>query len=227
MNILAVETSSTVAGAAVWKDGRLVAECYLDHRLTHSEIIMPMVEKALALSETEINAIDCFGVDVGPGSFTGVRIGVCCVNGMAAALKKPVAPVDSLAAVAENLPFFSGLTAVIADARGVQIYGGLFDTAKGVPEYIGERMAGTIDEFLEKLPASKPLLFAGDGAGVHRQRILEAFPQAVFAPAQRCRPRACAVAAAAARLAEAGGIVKEAMPLYLRVPQAQRMRENG
>lgn len=223
MNILAVETSSTVAGAAILADGKLVAECYQDHKLTHSEMIMPMVEQVMRMAQLTCADIDRFAVDVGPGSFTGVRIGVCCVNGMAAAVKKPVAAVDSLLAVAAGLPYFAGSVAVIADARGVQIYGGLFDTSCGMPSYIGERMAGELEEFLDALPIDGPLLFAGDGAAAHRARIAERFPGAKFAPAHLNKPRASSLAMAAVQAETA----KEAMPVYLRKPQAQRMREQN
>jgi len=223
MNILAVETSSTVAGAAVLADGKLVAECYQDHKLTHSEMIMPMVQQVLNMAQLTCADMDVFAVDVGPGSFTGVRIGVCCVNGMAAAVKKPVAAVDSLTAVAASLPYFDGTVAVIADARGVQIYGGLFDTSSGIPVYITGRMAGELEEFLDSLPADEALLFAGDGAAVHKARIAERFPNARFAPAHLSKPRASSVAVAA----QSAETAKEAMPVYLRKPQAQRMREQN
>ena len=99
IRLLAVETSSSVAGAAVVVGGKLAAEEYLDHRLTHSEVILPMVDRTLGGACVSTKEITALAVDVGPGSFTGVRIGVCLANGMAAALGVPVVAVDALEAM--------------------------------------------------------------------------------------------------------------------------------
>ena len=226
MNILALDTSSTVAGAAVVRDGKLVSEEYRDHRLTHSEIILPMAERVLAAAELDVSDMDAFAVNVGPGSFTGVRIGVCAVNAMAAALKKPVAAVDALEALAFHGAYYGDVVCPILDARGEQIYGAVFDLSGGTPKLLGERQATTIDEFLRSVTARRPY-FVGDGAQAHRERIARLFPGAVFAPAQLMRARASSVAVLAQQKLAQGLSEKEALPLYLRRPQAERMRQNG
>lgn len=224
MNILSIETSSQVAGAAVLRDGKLAAECYLDHRLTHSEIIMPMVERVLSMAELACEELDAFAVDVGPGSFTGVRIGVCAANGMADALNKPVIPVDSLEAMAFGFPFFAGLAIPLIDARGEQVYAGRYDVESGEPKRIGERFAGNIHDFLQGLPTDHPMVFVGDGALAHKALILSSFPGAKFACPHLDRPRASAIAALAAKRLERGETAAAALPLYMRSPQAERMR---
>lgn len=226
MNILALDTSSTVAGAAVLKNGRLAAEEYRDHRLTHSEIILPMAERALAAAEMDVSEMDAFAVSVGPGSFTGVRIGVCAVNAMAAALKKPVIAVDAFESLALHAAHYGDLVCPILDARKEQVYAAVFDLSSGFPRRIGERQATTIGEFLESVEALRPY-FLGDGAEAYKERILEHFPNAVFAPAQLMRARASSVAVIAAQRLAEGVFEKEAQPLYLRKPQAERMRQNG
>ena len=224
MNILSIETSSSVAGAAVLRDGKLAAECYLDHRLTHSEIIMPMVERVLNMAELTCDDLDAFAVNAGPGSFTGVRIGVCAANGMADALNKPVIPVDSLETMAFCFPFFDGLAVPVIDARVEQVYAGRYDMAFGAPKRIGGRFAGNIHDFLRELPKDRPMIFTGDGALAHKALILSSFPGAEFAPAHLDRPRAGAIAALAAKRLDRGETATAAMPLYMRSPQAERMR---
>ena len=226
MKLLALDTSSSVAGAAVLSDGKLISEEYRDHRRTHSEIILPMAERVLSAVELDVSDMDAFAVNIGPGSFTGVRIGVCAVNAMAAALNKPVVPVDALEALAYHAAFYGDTVCPLLDARGEQIYGARFDVSGGVPRLLGERQATTIGECLETLTAAKPY-FIGDGALAHRERIVELFPQAVFAPAQLMGARASSVAALAQHKLALGLSEKEAMPLYLRRPQAERMRQNG
>ncbi|MGI6150679.1 MAG: tRNA (adenosine(37)-N6)-threonylcarbamoyltransferase complex dimerization subunit type 1 TsaB [Christensenellales bacterium] len=224
MNILSIETSSSVAGAAILRDGKLAAECYLDHRLTHSEIIMPMVERVLNMAEVSCAEMDAFAVDVGPGSFTGVRIGVSATNGMADALGKPMIPVDSLEAMAFCFPFFAGLAIPVIDARNEQVYAGCYDVASGEPRRVGERFAGKIHDFLRELPKGHRLIFLGDGALAHKELITSSFPGSEFAPAHLNRPRAGAIAALAAMRLERGEVATSALPLYMRSPQAERMR---
>ena len=226
MKLLALETASGVASAAVYEDGKLKSEVYLDNKLTHSATIMPMAERVLAQADLLAEDMDYFAVDVGPGSFTGVRIGVCAANAMAAACGKYVIPVDSLTALAANLPY-AGFVCALLDARADRIYAALFDTANGFPEIIGNLFAGTIDEWLKLLPFDKRIVFVGDGAAVQRGKIVQSMGEkAVFAPFHLCRARASSILIVASRTAELKK-VKEAMPLYLRPPQADRLKCNG
>ena len=225
IRLLAVETSSSVAGAAVVVGGKLAAEEYLDHRLTHSEVILPMVDRVLGGACVSTKEITALAVDVGPGSFTGVRIGVCLANGMAAALGVPVVAVDALEAMAWLFPAFSGVVCPLLDARKDQVYAAAFCCKNGEPVELGERFAGSVGEFLPALRAcGEELLFVGDGAAAQKELLRAEFPKARFAPCHLDRPRASAVAAAALAKLERGGTVREAMPLYLKKPQAERMK---
>ena len=225
MNLLAIETSSSVAGAAVMVDGKLIAEEYLDHRLTHSEMILPMVDRVLHGAGLQTEELSAIAADVGPGSFTGVRIGVCLANGMAAALGVPVVAVDALEAMASLFPAFDGAVCPLLDARGEQIYAAAYFTGGEEPVLAMERFAGNVNDFLEQLNTlGVPLCFVGDGAPVHEARIRALFPQARFAPPHLNRQRASAVAALAARRVARGETVREAMPMYLKKPQAERMK---
>lgn len=227
MNILSIETSSSVAGAAALRDGKLAAESYLDHRLTHSEIIMPMVERVLNMAEIPCAELDAVAVDIGPGSFTGVRIGVSAANGMADALSIPVVPVDALEAMAFCFPFFDGLAVPVIDARGEQVYAACFDVRSGEPVRAGDHFAGSIRDFLSELPKGRRMVFMGDGAAAHRELIRAFSPEAAFAPAHLDRPRAGAIAALAALRLARGESAPSALPLYLRAPQAEQKRARG
>ena len=127
MNILGIDTSGPVAACAVQIDGRIVHSIQLLHGKTHSEAIMPAIDSALEASGLTPNSLDLIGVTVGPGSFTGVRIGVCAAKGLAHANDIPCVAIDSLEALAMNLYGFAGIVAPILDARRNQVYCAQFD----------------------------------------------------------------------------------------------------
>jgi len=126
MKILAVDTSATVASVAITDGERLAAEMILNHKKTHSETLMPMIDTLFQSSEMKISDIDLFAVSNGPGSFTGLRIGVAAVKALAHACNKPVVGVSTLEAMAYNLPYADGLIAPIMDARRNQVYTALY-----------------------------------------------------------------------------------------------------
>lgn len=227
MNILALETSASVAGAAVYVNGRVVSEQYLDHGLTHSQILLPLVERALRDAGLTAADIDCFAADAGPGSFTGVRIGVCTANAMAASLSKRSIGVDSLSVLAANAPF-DGIISPIVDARSDRIYAAAFIGGE-VQTLVGELRACTIGEWVAYLHTMQTtnILFIGDGALAHRSLLQSEFGVcAFFATEPLNRPRASACAVLAAKKIDGGEAANEAIPVYLRESQAERNR-NG
>ena len=122
MNILAVDTSANVAAAALVSGGKLLAESMLNNKTTHSEKLMPMIDFVLKNSGMDITDIDLFAVANGPGSFTGLRIGVSTVKGLAHAVNKPIVGISTLAGLAYNLFETDGLISPIMDARRSQVY---------------------------------------------------------------------------------------------------------
>lgn len=126
LNILALDTSAKAASCAVYKDKLLVCEGFLNAGLTHSVTIMPMVNDMLSRANLALQDIDVFAVSSGPGSFTGLRIGISAVKGMAFALNKPCAAVSTLEALAYNVAAFHGIIAPAMDARRSQFYTALF-----------------------------------------------------------------------------------------------------
>jgi tRNA threonylcarbamoyladenosine biosynthesis protein TsaB len=235
MKLLAIDTSTKVAGVALMEDGRLVCETNLVSGLTHSERLMPIVDCCLRLARWKPEDIDVLAVVSGPGSFTGVRIGVATVKGMAEALGKPVVAVNTLETLAASCAGFSGVVAPILDARRGQVYCAAYDMepdGDGVPlpRELAPPDAMLLSEFLEKEPIaqSASVLFCGDGVPVHRALLQSLLgDRARFAPPHLLLQRAGAAAVLAWRKAEAGQTMDAALllPLYLRKSQAEQARE--
>ena len=169
--------------------------------------------------------VDVFAAVAGPGSFTGVRIGVCAAKGLAHAYNTPCVQIDALEALAMNFQHFDGIACPILDARRNQVYCAAFDMKNGLPERILEDDAIEIGAFLEKLPKDGKLVFLGDGLRVHAQKISEALgEQAVIAPANLRQLRAEAACLLAEQKKDQWMEGRMLTPIYLRVPQAERER---
>lgn len=224
MNIVAIDTSGPLASCAVMKDGAIVHMIVMNQGLTHSETIMPALDDAMRASGLSCKDVDCFACVAGPGSFTGVRIGVCAAKGLAHAWNKPCARVDALEALAMNVQGFDGIACPILDARRNQVYCAAFDMKNGLPQRVLEDEAIEIGAFLEKLPRDRRLIFLGDGLRVHADRIRETLPDALLAPANMRELRADASCLLADARQDAWMEARLLTPIYLRIPQAERER---
>ena len=226
MRILAVDASTAVAGVAVWEDGVILAEGSLCLGLTHSQKLMPLVDNMLALADTPVGTMDAVATIVGPGSFTGLRIGVATAMGLAQTLGKPAVGVSTLEALAANIPFFGGVTVPLLDARRSQVYAGLFRWVDGWPVLVGEERALPLDQLLDELESAKvQALFLGDGVPVHREAIQARLQgQALFAPPHALMQRAAACAWLGAEKLRTGGgqDPRTLSPRYIRLPQAEQ-----
>ena len=224
MNIVAIDTSGPLASCAVMMDGEIVELIAMNRGLTHSETIMPALDAAMESAGLKCADVDCFAAVAGPGSFTGVRIGVCAAKGLAHAWNRACARIDALEALAMNYQGFDGLACPILDARRGQVYCAAFDMADGMPRRVLPDAAMELGAFLESLPAGRRLVFLGDGLRVHAQRIREALPGALIAPANLRDLRADAACLLAAANADAWMEARSLAPIYLRAPQAERER---
>lgn len=228
MNILAIDTSGPVAGVCILRDGEVAYEGAAVNRLTHSVNLMPMVEEALSSAGIAIADVDLYAAVVGPGSFTGVRIGVSAIKGMAHGAGKPCIGIDALEAVAGSLCMTDAMICPIQDARAGQVYGAAF--TQGMPPVrILPNMAEKLPDYLSKLLAASPedqiFCFIGDGVKPFKAAIAQELgDRATFAPAHLSylRPSAAAILASI-RQDEAVDYLT-LMPSYLRAPQAERMR---
>ena len=227
MNLLAVDTSGPVAGVAVLRDGEVAYEGAAVNRLTHSVNLMPMIEEALGRAGLDVSEIDYYASVTGPGSFTGVRIGVSAVKGMAHGANKPCIGVDALEALAMGVCMTDALLCPIQDARAGQVYGAAF--LPGMPpvrilDNMAEKLPVFIEKALEKAEGRK-LIFLGDGVKTYRKAIEDILgDRALFAPAHMSylRPASVAVLADLHRADAVDYLTL--MPVYLRAPQAERER---
>ncbi len=226
MTILGIDTSGPVAGVALWRGGALRYAAVADAGLTHSETLMPMVDQALAAAGLSIEDVEMVSCVAGPGSFTGVRIGVCAAKGIALARGIPCARVDALAALSAGAFGFDGEICPILDARRGQVYCARFRFPGGaLPERLMEDAALPLTDFLSRLPTDGRCLFTGDGLTAHAEAILRALGQRAVLQ----KPHLSLLRAeAACYLAENDPSIRmpggELTPIYLRKPQAERER---
>ena len=220
MRILAIESAGQAASAAIYEE-KLISEVYVNRGLTHSEQLMGVVEKAVDASGKGLSAIDAVAVGIGPGSFTGLRIGVATAKGIAHGLSLPMIPVGTLAALAQNGGGFSGLVCPILDARRQEVYTALYQAG----EELVSPCAVALEQILFKIKEQAcPALFMGDGVLAYRERIEETLGKtAHFCPPQLLLQRASAVAYLASLVGEEGFQEPGAVvPEYLRLSQAER-----
>ena len=223
MKILSLDSSATVATVALCEDGRLLAEYTLNNGNTHSETLLPMVESVLRLYGISVKEIDLFAVSEGPGSFTGVRIGVATLKGLAFQSNTPCVGVSTLEAIAENLSLHQGLICPVMNARRGQVYTALFRSNGERLERLLPDSALSVTELDELLVTyGEPVAFCGDGYDV----TLPALQKTVALPVpERLRHQsAYSVAQVAYRNYLAGVYTTdtELAVTYLRPSQAER-----
>ncbi len=165
MKILAIDTSSQIASVAICDENKTYHETTIETNMTHSQMIMPMVEKALAECEFSLKDIDAFAVDSGPGSYTGLRIGVAAIKGMAFAEGKPCFGISTLHSLAYNCNFFNGEIVSIIHARQEVVYFARFFCENGVISYLEQDKMTTVNELIDVLAEiSNDVLLVGDYA---------------------------------------------------------------
>ena len=228
MKILALETSAKSVSAAVTDGGVVRAYTYQNTGLTHSRTLMPLVDAMLRESEQSLADMDLLAVAAGPGSFTGLRIGVSALKGLAWAADKPCCGVSTLEAMAQNLRYMDGLIVCAMDARRSQDYNAKFSAENGVLTRLTPDRAVSLDELAEEIRNDpRPITLVGDGAHLVYARFTEQGIPCRMAPPHLIMQNAMSVALCAEDLARAGKLVsaQELLPVYLRPPQAQRLRQ--
>ena len=227
MNILALDTSGPVCGVAIANETTVLYEGAAVNRFTHSASLMRMVDEAFEHTGLAIADIALFAAVVGPGSFTGVRIGVSAVKGMAHGAGKPCVGVDALEALAAGACLTDALICPIQDARAGQVYGAAF-LAGMPPVRMLPNMAEALPVYLDRALAvagERRLCFLGDGVSTYRDAIVERLGErAVIAPAHMRYLRPASVGELAWLNRERSVDYLALMPVYLRAPQAERER---
>ena len=228
MKVLAVDTSSNVATAAVVEDGKLLGEIVLNHGKTHSQKIMVMIQELMNDLELTVQDIDIFAAANGPGSFTGLRIGVATIKALAHSVNKPVVGVSTLAGLAYNMPYCEHIIVPIMDARRNQVYTASYIWDEDGFKELGVDEAISIEECVDSCGELLDTVFVGDGVYVHKDYICERLGErAHFAPASALLQRASSIAMLALEKAQRGESqhYSELTPFYLRKSQAEREYE--
>ncbi len=223
MLILAFESSAKPASVALMRDGQLLSQYFQCSALTHSRTLLPMAEDMLKNAELSIKDVDLFAVAHGPGSFTGIRIGVSTVKGLAWASDKPCIGVSTLEAMAWNGAAIGGYVCPVMDARRSQVYNALFEIKDSKPCRLTDDRPIALTELAEEVKKlNAPVLLVGDGV-----EITKAYFDAVSVP--------CTVVSENIRWQSAWGVAMAAankepygadklLPVYLRLSQAERER---
>lgn len=220
MKILAVDTSAVCASVAITEDERIISLCQTNAGLTHSRTLLPMIDAALKNSETDMKSVDYLACSVGPGSFTGIRIGIAAVKGLADGLNKKCIAVSTLEALAYNLLGNDCIACAVMDARCNQVYTALFDIEGEKVTRLTEDEAVKIESLKEKLSAfDKRVVFVGDGAQICKDSL----GYDIAPPVLRFQ-NAASVAICAKRNFSSEKLMSanSLMPVYLRLPQAER-----
>ncbi len=225
MKILALESSAKAASCAVLADGELLASAWQAAGLTHSRTLLPMVEGMLKNSELTMEAMDAVAVAAGPGSFTGLRIGIAAVKGLAWAAEKPCVPVSTLEAMAWPLAHLEGSIVCAMDARRQQIYNAVFLADGGALERLREDRALSLEEAAAGLAGlDGPMTIVGDGAQMCFEFFTARGIDCRLAPVHLRLQSAAGVALAAWRRRTETVSAQELTPVYLRLSQAERER---
>lgn len=221
MQILGIDSSAVSAGCAVVKDGRVLAEGFVNVGLTHSQTLLPLISDTIARAGTSLSECDAIAVSQGPGSFTGVRIGIATVKGLAFTGGIPCIGVSTLEAIAFGAACAEGVLCAVMDARRAQVYNAMFACRDGAVTRLCEDRAVAIEELAAEINAAEQTVWlCGDGALLCFDRLSPLCPRLRLAPEAVRWQRGIGVALAAEGkpAVDAAALV----PTYLRLPQAER-----
>ena len=223
MLILAFESSAKAASAALVKDGKLISQYSQCSGLTHSRTLLPMAEDMLKNAEMRLSDVDLIAVAHGPGSFTGIRIGVSMVKGLAWAAEKPCVGVSTLEALAWHGVACGTYVCPVMDARRNQVYNAIFKIENGRPVRITDDRPIALSELAEEIRAiGAPMFLVGDGAELTEKYLSEQGLACTVAPENLRWQSAWGVAMAA--MDKEAGDADSLLPVYLRLSQAERER---
>ena len=227
MLILAFETSAKAASVALTENGKLLGESYQNTGLTHSQTLMVMAEDLLKQCGKTVSDLTAVAVAEGPGSFTGVRIGVAAAKGLSWGAQLPCYGISTLEAMAVSLGAYQGYVCACMDARRNQVYNALFYVNQGKPERVCPDRAIALSELSGELKSLEgPIFLVGDGSSLTHKTLSGEIPALVLPPEHRMHQRAVGVALLAEAKAAAGesGDGAALQPNYLRLSQAERER---
>ena len=228
MKLLALDSSATSASVAVVEDDFVLGEFYINTKLTHSQTLMTMMKSLFDNTKINIKDIDAFAVSVGPGSFTGIRIGVSAIKGISYALNKVCIPVSTLHAMAYNLMGMeNSIICATMDARCEQVYNAFFSVVDGKIKRLTEDSAikiGELKKYIKNNYSNEIINLVGDGADLCYNKLNAEINNLRLLPGHLIYQRAFGVSQAGIELYKKGVVLpaRDLNPIYLRMPQAQR-----
>lgn len=223
MKILSIDTSSNICTVSVLENNKLIKEISQNNGLTHSEKLMPMIKQILEETNIKLKDIDLLVCDKGPGSFTGIRIGVATVKAFADTLNIPSIGISSLEALAYNI-INNGIICSLIDARNNNCYYGIFENIDGKYTLYDELAVDNISIILERLKTiNSPITFVGDGLINYKDTILNTLPNSIFSNINELSSYNLGLAGL--NKYESIKSTEEILPLYLRAPKAEQLLE--
>jgi len=235
MKILALDTSGPNCSVSILEDNHIIADFTVNNGTTHSQNLVPMIEQVQAFTNIELANIDTFACSIGPGSFTGLRIGLATIKGFALSLNKKVIGVPTLLSLAYNVSHFDGIICSILDARNDNVYAGLYQKQDEKLVLITDYVSDHIDVLIQTIKEqhfSTPILFVGDGVETYKEKLIselitaeEDSKKLLFASKHQNYQYALSVARAALDMAKQNEYsdYNTLSPLYLKKSQAERM----
>lgn len=224
MKLLSIDTSSNICSVAILEDGNLIDELNIVNSKTHSENLMPLIDNLFKKNDLSLADISAIACSIGPGSFTGIRIGIASVKAMAEVMNIPVIGVTSLETLAYLNTSPSGYTVSLIDAKNTQVYCGIFnDKLNNAIPYI----ADDINEVINKLKEFSPITFVGNGSILHKELLIKNLENVSFL--DEINQSAFALGKCAFNKWKNNETLTAdtLFPLYLRKSQAERMKNNG
>lgn len=226
MLALSLETSTRTCSVALVKDREVLGEVVLNTQVTHSQKLLPAIDALFKIADISLEQLDLIGVAIGPGSFTGLRIGIATAQGLAYGKKIPVVGVSTIEALAYTTNVYEGLVVPILNARRNQVYTGIFQGNNGKYQRLLADSVIKLEELLEKLVTlPQPYVFTGDGVPVFKEKIEEVLKdQAIFIPEYNLLPGGKTVGVLAIEKFKRGEItaINNLKPEYLRLSEAER-----
>jgi tRNA threonylcarbamoyladenosine biosynthesis protein TsaB len=225
MRVLSLDSSTEAASIAIIEENRLLGEITFNFEKQHSVILMPMIDNLLSSLHLTVNSLDGFVVSRGPGSFTGLRIGMATIKGLCLGSSKPFVSVSSLDSLAYNLCFAPGIICPILDALRNNVYTRLYTSSKGKLEPLSDYMVISVDELIDLLRAkNSPVYLTGDAVDKFIDKFNESLSEVYFAPPHLNFTRASSLGELGIKLLSSGlnEDLNTSTPIYLRKSQAER-----
>lgn len=229
MIILGIDSSASPVSCAVYDNGIIKGEFYINTKITHSQTLMPMIKAVLETANLSPKDVDCFAVSAGPGSFTGVRIGISAIKGLAVAQNKPCVSVSTLKSMAYNLIDTDCIVIAGMDARCNQVYNAIFEIKDGVITRLCEDRAIMLNELKDEISNNldcfigKKVFAVGDGADLVYNILINLLPSIKIPGINKYQNASSVIFASLEEIKnEKFVFASELSPIYLRLPQAER-----